>query len=303
MKKQKLMLFLCLGIALATILFALIIGLSDAPLPWVSVGMFGNDPEAPEGVTVPILMFHEVRQVEGGTWAISEENFRGTLELLLENGYTPVTFESLVDYADGKGSLPEKPVCITLDDGYYSVYSTVMPIVEELKVPVTVFMNGKTVRKAGKSPSKNANVVSKMNAEELEAVEASPYISVQSHSYGLHSENRTYSKEKRDNAMPLDTESKSDYKDIFHRDCADSEAFLEGVGVRENLVFSYPGGKHHKWAEEVLRERGYRVSLTTDYSRRNFVVRGEPESLYLLGRMNVNDETTTEQLLRYLERE
>ncbi len=164
-------------------------------------------------------------------------------------------------------------------------------------------MNGKTVRKPNESLSINPNIVSKMNVDELKALETSPYATVQSHSYGLHSFNTSYSAEKRNNVLPLENESKSDYKNVFNKDCSASEKFLESVGVTKHLAFAYPSGLFHEWTEEVLRERGYRVSLTTDYSHRNLVIRGKPDTLLLLGRMNVNDTTTEEQLLKYLERE
>lgn len=258
---------------------------------------------SPAEVNVPILMFHDVKtfEVEGGTWSISAENFRGTLEFLLENGYTPISFEELVNYVDGEAEIPDKPVCITLDDGYYSNYKNVLPIITELNVPVTIFMTCKTVRQEGVMPSEDENILCKMSAEELRIMESSPLVHIQSHTYGLHGVNTSYSDSERDNALPLEGESKKAFKEIFARDCEAAEKVLADAGAEDYTVLSYPSGKYHKWTEEVLRERGYRVSLTVDNCNANTVVRGKPKSLYLLGRMNVNDETTEEQLLEYLE--
>lgn len=262
-----------------------------------------NEMTDPSDVIVPILMFHDVKTYEGGMWSMSAGNFRKTLGFLVEKGYTPISFEQLVDYVDGIAGLPAKPVCITLDDGYFSNYRNVLPAATELEVPVTVFMNCKTIRGEGTVPDTNEKALYKMSAAELEIMEASPYVRIQSHSFGLHGENTYYSDVVRDNSLPLETEGETAYKEIFAKDCELEEVFLEHVGVNEHMVFSYPGGKHHEWAEEVLRERGYRVSITTDYGHVNLVEKGKPESLYLLGRMNVNDETTEAQLLRYLERD
>lgn len=255
-----------------------------------------------ERVNVPILMFHDIKEENGGTWSMSKDNFRATLEFLLEEGYTPISFEQLVSYVDGKGELPEKPVCITLDDGYYSNYRYVLPIVSELKVPVTVFMTCATVRDEAVVPD-DENKLYKMSISELTAMESSPWVHIQSHSFGLHGENTTYGEENRDNVLPLPSEERSEYKEIFERDCAQAEAVLDKAGVEDNIVFSYPSGKAHRWSEQVLRERGYRVSLTTDYGHKNIVRKGKPESLFSLGRMNVNDDTTKEKLLKYLERD
>lgn len=255
----------------------------------------------PASVMVPILMFHDVKTYAGGTWSISADNFRKRMEFLLENGYTPVAFEQLVDYVDGVVTLPEKPVCITFDDGYYSNYKHVLPIITELNIPITVFVIGSVVRPDGVAPDPNEDALSIMNTAEISFMEASPLVWIQPHTYGLHVAGYGDGKQ-RGNVLPLQSEDASAYKKMFSEDCALTEAVLANAGVAEYTVFSYPGGVHHRWAEEVLRERGYRVTLTTDAGHRNLVVAGNPESLFMLGRMNVNDETTDKDLLRYLTR-
>lgn len=262
----------------------------------------GGNASSPSEVIVPILMFHDVKTYEGGTWSMSADNFRGTLEFLLAKGYTPISFELLVDFVDEMSGIPENPVCITLDDGYFSNYRNVLPIITELDIPVTVFMTCKTVRSEEIIPSTDENVLYKMSSAELEIMQMSPFVQIQSHSYGLHGVNTSYSDVERDNLMPLETESKTAYKEMFSADCELAEEVLNNVGVDKQIAFSYPSGKHHGWAEEVLRERNYRVSVTTDYGHKNLVIKGNRESLFLLGRMNVNDETTEADLLRYLER-
>ncbi len=266
----------------------------------ISTLFFGCNEQ--ETVTVPILMFHDVKSIEGGTWSISEENFRKTLELLLEEGYEPVSFEQLVQYVDGEGRLPNKPVCITLDDGYYSSYARVLPIVKELKIPVTVFMTCATLRDEAEPIADDETVLQKMTAQELSLLASSPFVSVQSHSYGLHSKNTTYGQQSRDNALPLPAEVENAFKAIFSADCAAAEAILKEVGVAKYIVYSYPSGKSCDWAEEILKSRGYRASVTTNSGKRNCIRKGDADSLFSLGRMNVNDETTVEALLQYLER-
>ena len=266
------------------------------------LGFFEEGPKYPEAVDVPILMFHDVAITEGGTWSISAENFRETLQFLIGRGYTPISLESLMEYADGGDMIPQRSFCVTFDDGYYSAYSTVLPIITEMNVPITIFMNGRSVRDADEKPSTDKANLTKLSREELRELEESPLVSIQSHSFALHGKNTKYSVKKRDNALPLSGESEKNFKSIFNEDCRRSEKFLNSIGATESLVYSYPNGKHHTWTEQVLKERGYRITLTTNYSHRNVVERGKPETLYLLGRMNVNDSTTIEQLLRYIER-
>ena len=253
-------------------------------------------------VTVPILMFHHIQNSSGGTWTITGDNFRSTLEFILEQGFTPISFNRLIGFVDGAADLPDKPVCINLDDGYYSNYEYVLPIVTELNVPITVFMICDAIRSDDVIPVTDQKELYMLSRLELEFMEASPLISIQNHSYGLHGVNMSYSLTERDNCMPLDNESEDDYKGMFNYDCEVSEQLLYSIGSEASMVFSYPCGKYNEWSEEVLKERGYRVSLTTDYGHRNLVVQGDSETLFLLGRMNVNDDTSRKDLLKYLER-
>ena len=252
-----------------------------------------------ESRVVPVLMMHDMND-SGDTWSISEDGFRRIVGLLDKNGFTPVSVDELVSFVEGKGTLPEKPVVLTFDDGYYSNYELLFPIVKELGIPVSVFVKGATIRVEGEDTP--ANKLLKMSFEEIKELNSSPFVSVYSHTYALHGPNKSYGPEERDSALPLESESEAEYKEIFARDCERAEKELSRAGVREFTAFSYPDGKSCEWAEDVLSERGYKVTFTTEYSRDNIVTQGDASSLRLLGRMNVNDDTTEEQLLRYLDR-
>ena len=286
-----------------TVLF--IVGCGIRPIDTVEAND-GKKPTSPELDTqsvnkrrIPVLMFHNL-DYSLGTWCITPENFRSDVEFMLENGFTPISFKQLVNFAEGTGELPEKPVIITFDDGYYSNYYYALPISNELQIPITVFMTCRTVRDESIPPTTEQMI--KMSADELREMQASPYVEIQSHTFGLHGKNTNYSEIERNNALPLDGESESDFKSIFNEDCSKAEQTLNNIGSFDMLAFSYPQGKSCAWAEQVLTERGYKVSVTTNYSADNIVIKGDASSLRLLGRMNVNDPTTKESLLNYLSR-
>ena len=246
---------------------------------------------------MPILMFHHVAETAGGDWSIAAETFRSRMEFLQENGFTPIDFATLIAYADGEGDLPNQPVCITFDDGYRSNYSLALPIVTELEIPITIFIIGEQIRADDAAP--DAMLLEKMSAAELCEIAKSPFVTLAPHTNALHI-NGYDDGTHRTNALPLPTEDKATYTAMFDADCQAIEALLAKAGVESCAVFSYPGGKAHAWAEAVLKARGYRVTLTTDPVRTNRVTKGDPASLYLLGRLNVNDATTDRELLRYL---
>ena len=53
---------------------------------------------------------------------ISPETFEKQIKTLKENGYTGITVEEMINYVYTGEELPEKPVCITFDDGYLNNY-------------------------------------------------------------------------------------------------------------------------------------------------------------------------------------
>ncbi len=57
---------------------------------------------------------------------ISPETFENHIRALAENGYTAVSPEELTAYVEHGGTLPEKPVLITFDDGYQSNYDSLI---------------------------------------------------------------------------------------------------------------------------------------------------------------------------------
>ena len=66
--------------------------------------------EVPEGVQVPILLYHHFSEQGSG---VTPETFELHMRTLAEAGYTAVTFDQLVNYVRRRGELPERPVCIT----------------------------------------------------------------------------------------------------------------------------------------------------------------------------------------------
>jgi len=71
---------------------------------------------------VPILMYHHIDEYAANAMIVTPETFATQMRALYENGFTAVTLCQLVDFVDRGIPLPERPVVITFDDGYLSVY-------------------------------------------------------------------------------------------------------------------------------------------------------------------------------------
>ena len=68
------------------------------------------------------------------------QSFEENIKVLLENGYTVISMNDLNDVLEGKRELPPKPIIIHFDDGYYSNYEYIYPILKKYNVKVSIFI-------------------------------------------------------------------------------------------------------------------------------------------------------------------
>lgn len=97
-------------------------------------------------VKIPILLYHDFvatvpdSDPDNFNYINTPQSFEENIKVLLENGYTFISFQELNDAIDGKISLPEKPILINFDDGYYSNYEYVFPILKKYNVKASIFV-------------------------------------------------------------------------------------------------------------------------------------------------------------------
>ena len=263
----------------------------------------GGCERAPERINVPVLMYHHLDENGGTDTVISPEGFRAQMELLRREGYTPVSLDDLIAYGDGTGDLPgEKPVCITFDDGYESVCTLALPILQEYGYPAAVFVIGVSV---GKDTYKDTGqaIIPHFGTEQMAEMISSGMISVQSHTYDMHQwEPYERAVPARTSMLPLPGETEAAYAAAVREDFRQEAAVLAEGGVDEVYALAFPLGRHTELTDQVLKDLGVRLTLTTEADRVNTVVRGDPDSLYGLGRLNMTDDLPEETILAYLSR-
>ena len=92
----------------------------------------------PEGI--PVLNYHQVNDRDENLMTVSPKEFAEQMAWLEENGYRTITASELADALEGKGTLPEKPVLITFDDGYIDNYECAFPILRKHNMKAIVFL-------------------------------------------------------------------------------------------------------------------------------------------------------------------
>lgn len=86
-----------------------------------------------ETADVAILMYHAFTENEAETSAVCTlaSDFARQLSALRDAGYTSVGYADLIEFVNGDGTLPEKPLLISIDDGYQNNLDLAAPLLEK----------------------------------------------------------------------------------------------------------------------------------------------------------------------------
>ncbi len=115
-------------------------------------------------------------------------------------------------------------------------------------------------------------------------------IDIQCHSYDLHSINGD---ERSTNKLPNETQT--EYAKRFKEDTLNAKQLIESNVGNKVIVYSYPLGFYNDITEEVLKETGFKASLTTQYGISDF-----SNGLYLLKRINMPSMKSKELINKIL---
>lgn len=97
-------------------------------------------------IKIPILLYHDFvitvpdSNSDNFNYINTPQSFEENIKVLLENGYTFLSMKELDDVNNGRNKLPEKPILITMDDGYYSNYEYIYPILKKYNVKASIFV-------------------------------------------------------------------------------------------------------------------------------------------------------------------
>ena len=252
-----------------------------------------------DGRALPVLMYHHFDETSKDGTVVTPGRFREQMTALREAGYQAVTVPQVIGYVREGTPLPEKPVLITMDDGYGSNLTVAAPILEETGMRATIFTIG-----INEGEEYYAHSGEPMWQHRFAFEEAAPWvekgiIDVQSHTFDMH-QLESYGYSGRDGVRRMRGESPEDYRQALLDDAA---AFRERRGDRvatELLALAYPFGYYDLEADRIRGEAGYQLSVTIA-ERINRLRAGDEECLRMLGRFNVTDHISGEALVDRLD--
>ena len=209
---------------------------------------------------VPILVYHQINDVDKNQMTITVEDFDAQMKYLVDNGYTFITPNELLDAWDSetdtdnanestepsqasetpttKSKLPEKPIIVTFDDGYADIYKNAYPILQKYNIKATLFAITDYL-------NLYPNYLTWSQARELQA---SGLVDIESH---------TLSHFSLIDARLSNTELRNQ---IYG-----SKQAIEWYLKKPTNLIAYPGGLYTREVEEMTHEIGYRAAFTVDY--------------------------------------
>ena len=265
------------------------ITVSEEASPDESAESFGKKPDE---VEVPILMYHNVYKdnTSDSKYVISQADFESDLKFLRDNGYTTIFMQDLIDYTQGKGDLPSKPVLLTFDDGYFNNYAYAYPLLQKYNAKGVISIIGYYTDLYTQSPDENP-LYSHITWEQVKEMMDSGLVEFQNHSHNLHTtdKGRNGTKKKRG-------ESDQDYRELLTSDLQKlQDAFKANTGYTPT-TFTYPFGSVSEASYEIIREMGFKATLSCE-QKTNYISRN-PEDLYMLNRYLRTPKDSAESLLK-----
>lgn len=239
-----------------------------------------------ERVDLLVLMYHSVRMGPESDYSVTPETLRADLTYLRDHGYCAVTPEDLVRYVNDAIPLPEHPVLITFDDGFYNNLAYALPLLKEYACTAVVNVVGQFTQELAVADS-HVPAYSYLTPDDLAVLIASGHITLGNHTTNFHHRGT------RNGCQILCGEDENRYHALLYGDLSQLQNVLtQTLGITP-IVFAYPYGFDCAESIPVLHELGFLVTLTC-YEHSNTIVQGQPDSLYGLGRFNRAGNCPTE---------
>ena len=228
-------------------------------------------------IKIPILLYHDFvtavpdSDPDNFNYINTPQSFEENIKILLEEGYTVISMEQLNEAYKGNIELPSKPILITFDDGYYSNYEYIYPILQKYNVKASIFV---ITDKVGKE----IDGIKYLGWDECLEMQNSGLVEIFSHS----------KKHVFYNKLPI-REIRDDVKESY-------EIIEKHLGKKDLKVFAYPYGAYTNDTVRTLKNNGIDFQIY-DIGINNF----KDFNKDFIKRINIPCEMTGKEIIEEIE--
>lgn len=228
-------------------------------------------------------------ETKANKYTVITSEFESDLQYLKENGYNTVTMSEVIAFVDGGAELPENPIVITFDDGFYSTLSLAYPLLQQYQMNAVVSVIGSVAQTYTDTIDHNVNYAN-LNWEEIAFLDSTDEIEIQNHTYDLHSDGTNG----RKGLSRMNGETVQQYEKILTDDLTKMQnLLLENCNITATTL-AYPYGAYSAETLDIIKSLGFQSSFVCE-ERVNVITQGETDSLYNLGRYNRESGISTEE--------
>jgi len=266
-----------------------------------TVSQFKTEDDTLRYKSIPILMFHHISDEANSI--LTSNAFTEYMEVIKTAGYETVLYKDLLNFVNGEGQLPEKPIIVSFDDGYESNYIHAYPLLKIMNMKAEIAVVGYTVG-FDLFPDTSIKIIPHFTwIQALEMVE-SGVININSHSYNLHQHATTGQNVTRLGVVIAEGERKSDYLALLKADAIAANRAIENNLGYTNIAYTYPYGAYNDMTESVFQSLNIPITVTNTYGISEIEV-GNTNSLKLLQRipcdnLNLDIIDMIERAYRYI---
>ena len=96
-----------------------------------------------DSIALPIVMYHSLLKSKSGNYIVHPATFENDLKYIQDKRYTTITMTDLINYVYKNSPLPEKPIIITFDDGFYNNFGYAVPLLHKYDMKAVISIVGK----------------------------------------------------------------------------------------------------------------------------------------------------------------
>lgn len=257
-----------------------------------------------------VLAYHDVEEaltVESLGDTVTTSMLWQQLTWMTDNGYQFVSLDALLKARQGLSQLPQKAALLTFDDGYASLYTKVLPILQRKRIPAVAALVGswlavpeEGVVRYGDQFVPRSRFLTRAQAQ---ALTASGLVEFASHTYNLHkgilSNPQGNTKPSAITAEFLGPtrgyESSQDYAARIRRDLKANQDFIAEFASQTPRAVVWPFGRYSGWTNELARELQLEVAFSLDDATFN------PLQDFSIGRKYIRAQTTLADFSVYVQ--
>ena len=204
-----------------------------------------------------VIMYHGLINdtSKQNKYFIDSKYFETDLQYLTENGYNTIFASDLINHFEKGTPLPENPVMLTFDDGYYNNYTFAYPLLKKYNCKAVISPIGISADEAEKDIRQNP-AYSQCTWSQLKEMYDSGLVEIQNHTYNLH-----HIQNGRSGAKNMPDEDLTAYKTML---TADLERFnnrmYEELGIYPNAVV-FPFGSRSKDTLQIVKDMNFKAAF------------------------------------------